>query len=166
MTRGILTLATLLVGAAVAATAAPAAERAADTAAIRAHIDAIFDAYRTRDRAALRATHAKDWRGFIRPSKGIVRGIDEYMRDAEKALSFPGQLKSHEMVDFDVKYRGDTALVSYIARIQWEQDGNLYPDVIRVLDVYVREGAHWNQVASLVASDPSATQPSDRKSVV
>src|SRR5688572_18976617 len=158
MARGLWTLATILLGAGAAA-GAPAAPdaRAKDTAAIRAHIDTIFDAYKKKDRAALRATHAKDWRGFIRPSQGIVRGIDEYMRDAEKALAFPGQLKDHEMVDFDVKYRGDTALVSYVARIRWEIDGAVQPDVIRVLDVYAREGGHWNQIGSLVATDPSAS---------
>jgi ketosteroid isomerase-like protein len=139
-----------------AVTPVPGDRLPADRDAIRAHIDEIFRAYMRRDRAVVRATHAADWRGFIRPSRSIVRGIDQYMAEAEGILGSPGVLKAYEMVDFDVLFYGDTALVPYVARIEWAEDGITHPDTLRVLDVYAKVGGHWNQVGSQVATHPDA----------
>ena len=40
-------------------------DRAADRAAIKAHIDSIFQAFIKKDAAALRATHAENWLGYL-----------------------------------------------------------------------------------------------------
>jgi len=40
-------------------------DRAADRAAIRSHIDRIFQAFIHTDSAELRATHAKNWLGYL-----------------------------------------------------------------------------------------------------
>ena len=130
--------------------------RPADRDAIRAHIEQIFRAYMQRDRATVRATHARDWRGFIRPSRSIVKGLDHYMREAEGILGAPGRLAAYEITEFDVLFHGDVAVVPYVARIVWEEDGIAHPDLLRVLDVYAREDGHWNQVASQVATHPDA----------
>lgn len=144
-------LATAALGVAV-----PGDRRPADRDAIRAHIDQIFQAYIRKDRATVRATHAADWRGFIRPSRQVVRGIDAYMKEAEGVFASSGSLQSYEMVEFDVVFYGDTAVVPYIANIEWRDEGVSYPDTLRVLDVYAKIDGHWNQVASQVASHPDA----------
>ncbi|HEY7509142.1 MAG TPA: nuclear transport factor 2 family protein [Vicinamibacteria bacterium] len=153
-------LSTLLTLAAVTEATAPGPlpgdRRPADRDAIRAHIEQIFAAYMRRDRAAVRATHAREWRGFIRPSRGIVRGLEQYMREAEPILAGPGRMTAWEITEFDVLFHGDVALVPYVARIEWEEDGVRHPDVLRVLDVYAREDGHWNQVGSQVATHPDA----------
>src|SRR5437588_9836575 len=57
-------------------------DRAADRAAIRAHIDSIFQAFIKKDAAALRATHAENWLGYLEGYLGgsrMIKGIDGYM---------------------------------------------------------------------------------------
>ena len=44
-------------------------DRAADREAIRAHIDSIFQAFIRKDAAALRATHAQNWLGYLEGSR-------------------------------------------------------------------------------------------------
>ncbi len=66
-------------------------DRAADREAIRSHIDSIFQAYIKKDREKVRATHSDDWRGFLIGSRGVIRGIDEYMKTADQSLRVPNQ---------------------------------------------------------------------------
>ncbi len=136
----------------------PNDKREADRQAIRAHIESVFQAYMKKDHATLRATHAKDWRGFIRPSRTIIRGIDEYMRAAESILSGPANFTNYRILDFDVVFNGDVATVSYIADLEWQFEGVNYPDKLRVLDVYAKEKGHWNQTASNVTTHPEASE--------
>src|SRR6266542_357265 len=51
-------------------------DRAADRQAIRAHIDSIFQAFIRKDAAALRATHAQNWLGYLEGSREMIKGID------------------------------------------------------------------------------------------
>lgn len=131
-------------------------DRPADRQAIRDHIERIFAAYQERDRATVRATHATNWRGFIRSSRSVIRGIDHYMQEADPILSGPAEITGHEIKEFDVVFYGDIALVSYIADINWLLDGVRRNDTLRVLDVYRRKDGTWNQVASNVAAHPDS----------
>jgi hypothetical protein len=54
-------------------------DRAADREAIRAHIDSIFQAFIKKDGAALRATHAENWLGYLEGSRTMIKGVDGYM---------------------------------------------------------------------------------------
>ena len=54
-------------------------DRAADRAAIKAHIESIFQAFIRKDPAALRATHAENWLGYLEGSRTMIKGIDGYM---------------------------------------------------------------------------------------
>jgi hypothetical protein len=54
-------------------------DRAADREAIRAHIDSIFQAFIKKDAAALRATHAENWLGYLEGSREMIKGIAGYM---------------------------------------------------------------------------------------
>jgi ketosteroid isomerase-like protein len=128
--------------------------RPADVAAIRADIEEIFSAYARRDRAAVRRLHAEAWRGFLRNSPGVIRGVDHYMREAEGALGSDAELSAHDIRDFDALFYGETALISYVAGIRWKAGGETFDDTLRIFDVYRRSGGRWSQVASHVAAAP------------
>lgn len=132
--------------------------RPADVAAIRADIEEIFSAYARRDRAAVRRLHAEAWRGFLRNSPGVIRGVDQYMREAEGALGSDAELSAHDIRDFDALFYGETALISYVAGIRWKAGGETFDDTLRIFDVYRRSAGRWSQVASHVAAAP---QPRD-----
>jgi ketosteroid isomerase-like protein len=128
--------------------------READRNAILAHIDSVFQAYMNHDRTAVRETHTQNWRGFIRPSRSIIRGIDQYMNEAEPILASPYKIKSYKIVDSDITFYGDTAFVSYIADLDTEVEGIIFHDKLRVVDLYVKEHGKWNQAGSQVATHP------------
>src|SRR5215470_16276312 len=86
--------------------AVPGDKRQADRDAIHAHIDSIFQAYMQKDRAKIQATHSQDWRGFLNPSRTIIRGLDEYMQYADRSLKVPG-FRTYKITDFDVMFYGD-----------------------------------------------------------
>ena len=155
-----LLLALIIPGLAIAGGLTPqtAEERPEDARAIQAHIDSIFRAYIDRDRDRIRSTHSEDWRGFLRPSGTVIRGIEAYMQAAEAALSGPYGLSGYEFLEYDVIFYGDTAVVSYIAELVPRRIP--FRPMIRVLDVYAlvsdhgdSEG-HWIQVASQTAPHP------------
>jgi ketosteroid isomerase-like protein len=134
-------------------TAIPGDRRPADRDAIRAHIDSIFQAYMKKDRAKIEATHARDWRGFLNPARSTIKGIDEYMQYADRSLKGPA-FQSYKMLEFDVMFYGDVALVPYIARLGPED--SQYK--LRVLDVYAKLGGDWIQVGSYTAPHPDTQQ--------
>ena len=136
----------------------------ADRDAIRAHIDRIFKAYIVKDRAEVRATHDREWRGFLTGSGGIIRGIDDYMRAADGSLKSPQKLVGYTMEDFDVQFRGpNLAVVPYVAELEGEAEGAHAKWKLRVIDVYERQAAGWMQIASNTAMHPQsiAEQSSD-----
>lgn len=150
-------VATLFLGAALLFTSIrahaqqPAAptDRQADRDAIRNHIDKIFRAYIQKDGDTIRATHAKDWIGFNTGSRSAVHGIDQYMADAEQFyLKSPVRMTAYRMVEFDVTFYGDTAIIPYIADVTYSFPGGSFDQKLRVLDVYAKINGEWNQVGS------------------
>ena len=119
--------------------AVPGDRRQADRDAIHAHIDSIFKAYMEGDRAKIEVTHSRDWRGFLGPSRTIIRGIDEYMQHADRSLKGPG-FRTYKITDFDVMFYGDVALAPYIAQVGPEESHYK----LRVLDVYAKLNGDWN----------------------
>lgn len=133
-------------------------KREKDRKAILAHIDSIFNAFMQKDREKLRATHGTDWRGFLRQSQTIIRGIDGYMETVKRNLSGPGRMAEYRMIDSDVVFYGeDVAVVPYIADITSEVGNRRIPTgKLRVLDVYHKENGEWIQVASNTATHPDS----------
>jgi ketosteroid isomerase-like protein len=150
----ILTLALLAAGPAESAVTAD--RRPADEAAIRAHMNSIFSAYQKKDRAEVRRTHAPDWRGFLTGSRGVLRGIDAYMREAEGGLASPVRIERWTFRELDTVFYGDTAIVNYVVDLDLKFDGQPFSDTLRVIDVYRGRGRDWQQVASQVARHPDA----------
>ena len=130
--------------------AVPGDQRQADRDAIHAHIDSIFQAYMQKDRTKIQATHAQDWRGFLSGSRTIIRGIDQYMQIADRNLKNPGGFQTYKILDFDVMFYGDVALVPYVAQLGPEE----WHFKLRVLDVYAKLKGDWIQVGSDTAPHP------------
>src|SRR5712691_7034236 len=128
-------------------------DRSADREAIRKHIDVIFNAYIHQDRETVRKTHSEDWRGFLTQSRSIIRGIDEYMSAADNSLKFGG-LTGYRMVDYDISFHGDIAIINYVAEIDWKDGDTSGTGKLRVLDVYEKRKGDWIQIASNTATHP------------
>jgi len=128
--------------------------QAKDRAAILEHIKCIFGAYIRKDRAAIRNTHTADWTGFQGPSVKIERGLEDYMVNADlslKALTGTG----FELLDTEVQFRGDVAIVYYVARYDYVgEDGHAGSLPLRSIDIYQRDGAGWIQCGSHISVIP------------
>lgn len=122
--------------------------RQADRDAIRDHIDKIFRAYINKDAATIRATHAPAWIGFQSSSQTAIHGIDAYMKDIDGYLNGPVRLSSYKMLEFDVIFYGDVAIIPYIADVTYSFPGGSVAQKLRVLDVYAKLDGAWNQVGS------------------
>lgn len=126
-----------------------------DRAAILAHIRGIFQAYVNADRDAIREAHTADWTGFVGPSTGIERGIDDYMAEADQSLErFDG--KGYEIFDTEVQLYGDLAIVFYVAeyRAQDRRSGEEVVIPLRSVDIYRRDKTGWKQSGSHIARIP------------
>ncbi len=118
------------------------------------HIHEIFKAFLARDRDRIRELHTADWIGFLGPSTGIERGINDYMRNADLSLkNFKGT--RYEIHDTEVQIHGDLGLVYYVASFYYENDDATEGVVpLRSIDVFRREGGKWNQAGSHIAVIP------------
>jgi len=125
-----------------------------DRSAILAHIDGLFHAYFRKDREAIRRGHTADWRGFQIGSRTLVRGIDEYMKAADRVLETI-EARRYQLLDSDVRVYGDVAVVYYLAR-EWirTSDGEEKTIVLRSCDIYRREADGWNQCGSHITLAP------------
>ena len=119
------------------------------------HIHSIFKAFIAKDRETLRATHSNDWIGFMVPSTEIERGLDAYLRNAEKSLeNYDGT--GYELLDNEIQIHGDLALVYYVARYDCkDKDGKELSLPLRSIDIYRRDSGHWIQAGSHISIIPS-----------
>jgi ketosteroid isomerase-like protein len=140
----------------IAALALQRPDHDADRAGIRAHVDRIFKGYIDKNRQTVLETHTNDWRGFLSGSRSVIKGIDEYMKNADALLESPFRLYGYQMLEFDVQFYGDDfAVINYVASLeQGPPDGPRRTSKLRVLDVYVRRGGHWIQAASNTGPHP------------
>lgn len=122
--------------------------RQADRDAIRNHIDKIFQAYIAKDAATIRATHASAWIGFQSTSKTAIRGIDAYMKDVDGYLNGPVRMTAYKLLEFDVIFYGDVALIPYVADVTYAFPGGTVTQKLRIFDVYAKLDGAWNQVGS------------------
>jgi len=134
----------------------PGDQRAAERDAIRNHIDKIFQAYIQKNADVIRATHAKDWTGFQNSSRTTVQGIEQYMDGANGFLKSPVKMTSYRMVEFNVIFYGDVALVPYVADVNYEYQGHTSPEKLRILDIYAKLGGDWVQIGSDTTLHPDS----------
>src|ERR1044071_20380 len=71
-------------------------DRAAERAAIKGHIESIFQAFINKDNAALRATHAENWLGYLGDGRQMIKGIGMYMDWNTQDPKQPYGMKSYK----------------------------------------------------------------------
>jgi ketosteroid isomerase-like protein len=123
-------------------------DRAADRAAIRAHIDSIFQAFINKDAAALRATHAENWLGYLEGSRTMIKGIDGYMDWNQVSPKSPYGMKSYKMREFDMIFKGDAAFVCFVADVDSVTPSGPWHRALRISDFYTRQDGKWIQSGS------------------
>ena len=126
-------------------------DRAADREAIRAHIDSIFQAFIKKDAAALRATHAQNWLGYLEGYLGgspMIRGIDGYMDWNQVDPKSPYGMKSYKLREFDMIFKGDAAFVCFVADVESVTPNGPYHRALRISDFYTKTNGQWIQNGS------------------
>src|ERR1044071_3479404 len=123
-------------------------DRAADREAIRAHIDSIFQAFIKKDNAALRATHAENWLGYLEGSRTVIKGIDAYMDWNNQDPKSPYGMKSYKFREFNVIFKGDAAFVCFVADVDALTPGGPFHRALRISDFYTKENGKWIQSGS------------------
>jgi len=125
---------------------------------IRNHIDKIFQAYIRKDSVTVRITHSNNWRGFLSYSNKILRGIDDYMKEVDRQGGLnrlnTWHLVNYKMQDYDIVLNGNTAIVSYIAELFWEDGNKKGSYKLRSIDIYGKEKSKWIQIASNIGPLP------------
>lgn len=137
-------LAGLLLAALGALALSPAA--ATPTAAVAARLKAQAEAWDraivAKDRAAIEANMADDFRqidarGQVETKASFVAGL----------LSPDLQLDPYTVQDFEVRVYGDTALLSGRTRMAGRYQGRPFASHYRYIDVYVKRGGAWRIVS-------------------
>lgn len=123
-------------------------DRAADREAIRAHIDSIFQAFIKKDAAALRATHAENWLGYLEGSREMIKGIEGYMDWNQVDPKSPYGMKSYKFREFDMIFKGDAAFVCFVADVEAITPNGPYHRVLRISDFYTKQDGKWIQSGS------------------
>jgi len=123
-------------------------DRAADRAAIKAHIDSIFQAFIKRDAAALKATHAENWLGYLEGVRTMIKGIDGYMNYNYVDPKGPYGMKSYKFREFDMIFKGDAAFVCFIADIESLTPNGPTRRALRISDFYTKNNGQWIQSGS------------------
>jgi ketosteroid isomerase-like protein len=132
--------------------------RAADREAIRAHIDSIFQAFIKKDVAALRATHAENWLGYLEGSRTMIKGIDGYMDWNQVDPKSPYGMKSYKMREFDMIFKGDGAFVCFVADVESNWPGAPPHRALRICDFYTKQNGQWIQSGSDTALHPESME--------
>jgi ketosteroid isomerase-like protein len=123
-------------------------DRAADREAIRAHIDSIFQAFIKKDAAALRATHAENWLGYLDNSGRMLKGIKDYMDWNQLDPKSPYGMKSYKFREFDVIFKGDAAFACFVADVESNWPGAPPHRVLQICDFYTKNDGKWIQNGS------------------
>jgi ketosteroid isomerase-like protein len=133
-------------------------DRAADREAIRAHIDSIFEAFIRKDAAALRATHAPNWLGYLEGSRTMIKGVNGYMDWNQVDPKSPYGMKSYKMREFDMIFKGDAAFVCFVADVDANTPNGPFHRVLRISDFYTKQNGQWIQNGSDTALHPESVE--------
>ena len=133
-------------------------DRAADREAIRAHIDSIFQAFIKKDVAALRATHAENWLGYLEGSRTMIKGVDGYMDWNYVDPKSPYGMKSYKLREFDLIFKGDAAFVCFVADVESNTPNGPYHRALRISDFYTKQNGQWIQNGSDTALHPESVE--------
>ncbi len=133
-------------------------DRAADLAAIRAHIDSIYQAFIHKDRDKIRATHDDNWHGFLEGSRKMIHNIDEYMNYVGPLSPSPYGMTAYRVRDYDVRFQGDAAFVTFIAEVDLKLPGGVRHVTQRLADFYIKKDGAWMQAGSNTSISPETIE--------
>ncbi|HXT63578.1 MAG TPA: nuclear transport factor 2 family protein [Pyrinomonadaceae bacterium] len=133
-------------------------DRAADRAAIKAHIESIFQAFINKDNAALRATHAENWLGYLGEGRQMIKGIGPYMDWNTQDPKQPYGMKSFTFREFDMIFKGDAAFVCFVADVDSNTANGPARRVLRICDFYTKDNGKWIQSGSYTAAHPESPE--------
>ena len=133
-------------------------DRPADREAIRTHIDSIFQAFIRKDAAALRATHAANWLGYLEGSRTRIKGVEGYMEWNDVDPKSPYGMKSYKMREFDMIFKGDAAFVCFVADVESNTPNGPFHRVLRISDFYTKTNGQWIQNGSDTALHAESTE--------
>src|SRR5215471_12525031 len=133
-------------------------DRAADRAAIKAHIESIFQAFINKDNAALRATHAENWLGYLGDGRQMVKGIGMYMDWNQQDPKQPYGMKGFKFREFDMIFKGDAAFVCFVADVDSNTPNGPFQRVLRICDFYTKDNGKWIQSGSYTAAHPESPE--------
>lgn len=129
------------------------AHAAPDESAVRAQLKAQADAWDQaivrKDRAAIEAHMAADFRqidgaGNVETKKSFV---DDLMAAALR-------IEPYTVEDFEIRLYGDTALLSGRTRMTGSYEGKPFKSHYRYIDIYVRRGGLWQIVSVQISKLP------------
>ena len=138
--------------------AAPQDDRQADRQAIRAHIDSIFQAFIKKDAAQLRATHEKNWLGYLEGSRTMIHGVDGYMDSIWVDPASPYGMKSYRMREFDMIFKEDAAFVCFTADVESNTPNGPMTRTLRIADFYTKQNGRWIQTGSDTELHPESVE--------
>ena len=138
-----------LVQALAVAGLANAAPPAALVARLKAQADAWDRAIVAKDRAAIMANMADDFRQI--DGHGNVETRDSFVADL---LSPELVIEPYTVEDFEVRLYGDTALLSGRTRMTGRYDGKAFSSHYRYIDVYVKRAGAWKIVSVQITPLP------------
>lgn len=125
------------------------ADPAATVAALSAQADRWDKAIVAKDRAAIEANMAPDFRqidgaGNVEDKASFVEGL----------LAPQLQIDPYTVDEFDVRLYGDVALLSGRTRMTGRYDGKAFSTHYRYIDVYVRQAGAWKIVSVQISRLP------------
>lgn len=129
--------------------ASPPADRDTIVALLGAQADRWDRAIVAKDRAAIEANMADDFRqidgaGDVETRESFVRGL------LDPAL----RIDPYTVEEFEVRLYGDTALLSGRTRMTGTYDGKAFRTHYRYIDIYVRRAGVWKIVSVQISKLP------------
>lgn len=135
----------------------PGDQRTADRDAVLASLDRIFQGFVHQNDEELRVTHGQQWFGFLEGSTKVMHGVDEYMAASTSPTKSPVHMTGYKLVDVDVFFYGDVAIVPFVCTIEIGGPGvETLERRLRILDVFAKLNNQWVQVATDTESSPDA----------
>jgi len=133
-------------------------DRAADRAAIKAHIESIFQAFIKKDNAALRATHAENWLGYLGDGRTVIKGIGEYMDWNTQDPKSGYGMKGFKFREFEMIFKGEAAFVCFVADVDSNTPNGPFHRALRICDFYTKNDGKWIQSGSYTAPHPESVE--------
>lgn len=129
--------------------ASPPADRDTIVALLTAQADRWDRAIVAKDRAAIEANMADDFRQI--DGAGDVETRDSFVRGLlDPAL----RIDPYTVEEFEVRLYGDTALLSGRTRMTGTYDGKAFRTHYRYIDIYVRRAGAWKIVSVQISKLP------------